>query len=553
MNNRLYSCLIALLLTFAGATDGHAIPAWPGWMTMTQPDGSTVRIRIMGDEHCHWIINSDSVEVEERDGFYVPATTKHTAKRRAAYSPALRTPIGGFSDGFTGKRRALIILAEFKDKFFHSGEPDTQGYFSRMANEEGFSDNGAAGSVRDYFLQQSYGQFDLTFDVVGPVRLSGGVNYYGGGNRTEIGYAGRMVAEACRAVDAQYPDIDFSNYDWDGDGYVEQVFIIYAGYGQATGGGENTIWPHRALLSDIAKGDRTYNYNVTLDGVRVDQYACSNEYWGNYGRQPMGLGTICHEFSHCLGLPDIYDVDYDSSYDMGSWDVMASGCYNGGSWVPAGFNAVEKMLVGWLKPTELWGESLHVDSMRPLTRAGDAYIVYNPTDRNEFFTVESRKQEGFDASLPSSGMLALHVYHDINRWAKNRVNTTREGSQTFVTLPADGIRSAATEATDTYPNGDMDSLTYLGKLTHPLADGSTSLRHRFLHIAKDSTGNISFDYVPSQRTLTAITTLRNGESHNPEAIYNLSGQKVGTMVTATDKPALPRGIYIWNGKTIRWE
>ena len=174
----------------------------------------------------------------------------------------------------------------------------------------------------DYYHDQSYGKFNLVFDVVGPVNLDKSFVYYGRNFGEDDLNAPEMIIECCQAVD---DEVDFSEYDWDGDGVVEEVFVLYAGYGEATSGGANTIWPHMWSLSDASNYNNNVPKEFILDGVFIDIYACSNELYSYAGTTEMGLGVICHEFSHCLGFPDLYDTSYGGNFGMDDWDILDGG------------------------------------------------------------------------------------------------------------------------------------------------------------------------------------------------------------------------------------
>ena len=238
---------------------------------------------------------------------------------------------------YIGKKRCLIILVQFSNKKFSMADP--KAFYNRVANEEGFSEGNFRGSVKDYFHAQSNGQFDLTFDIAGPYTLA---NYevYGANSADDIDKNRQgMIAAACQ--NAVNDGWNLAPYDWDDDGEVDLVFVLYAGRGEATGGDANTIWPHKSNLPmPTAYGDK-----------KVYTYACSNELATETCVD--GIGTICHEFSHCLGFPDAYDTEYKGFYGMGTWDLMCSGSYNGNSYCPAGYTAYEKYAAGWIEPVEL--------------------------------------------------------------------------------------------------------------------------------------------------------------------------------------------------------
>ena len=225
-----------------------------------------------------------------------------------------------------GEKRFLVLLIEFSDLSFTLENP--QEAFSNQLNQEGYSAHGATGSVRDFYIDNSSGQFMPIYDVYGPVKVSKAYSYYGKndaqGSDTNPDEA---LYEACCILD---PDLDFSIYDNDHDGFVDFVYVIYAGRGEADGGGGNTIWPHTSWIYS------SYGKTVYLDGKRLDTYACSPELQSGSGYLTRdGIGSFCHEFSHVLGLSDHYATNYSSVKQTGAWDLMCSGSYNNNSNTPA--------------------------------------------------------------------------------------------------------------------------------------------------------------------------------------------------------------------------
>ena len=201
-------------------------------------------------------------------------------------------------------------------------------------NKPGYSDNGATGSARDYYYDNSNGVFEPIFDVYGPIKLSQNMAYYGANDSSgNDKNPEQAVKEACQAIDNI---VDFSNYDLDGDGEVDLVYMVYAGKGEADGGSSNTIWPHQWNLSSAG-------VNLILDGKTVDRYACGSELNGSGSID--GLGTICHEFGHAMGLPDFYDTDYDTNGQgrtLLDYSLMDSGSYNNDGWTPPYLNMEER-------------------------------------------------------------------------------------------------------------------------------------------------------------------------------------------------------------------
>ena len=427
--------LLSVVLALVVTAVAWAVPARPGlWKTVTTPDGRQLRMQLCGDERtCFWQSADGRCFVEQAGGVLVETTVAQLAadrKSRAANgtSGRLRAPHKGQTAGhFTGKKKGLIILAEFQDKQFLPEH--NRDYYERVANERGFSEGDYRGSVKDYFLSQSRGQFELDFDVVGPVTVSHDYQYYGQPGTVDVDAAPwEMVVEACELVKEQ---VNFADYDWNGDGYCEQVFVLYAGQGQSDSYDVNTIWPHEYELHSVtdANGLHLYGDGYQIGSAIIDVYACSNEL--THTNTPSGIGTFCHEFSHCMGLPDLYDTYYGGNFGMGHWDIMANGVYNGDAFVPAGYTSYERMVCGWLDPMELGDDDVSVEGMKPLT-ADDAiaYIIYNKAHPDEYYLLENRQLQGWDAALPSAGLLVLHVDYDERVWQQNIVNSIVDNRKT---------------------------------------------------------------------------------------------------------------------------
>lgn len=445
--------------------------------------------------------------------------------------------------------RGLIILVEFPNQRFR--EENDLLLFSRIANEQGFSERGFKGSVSDYFHDQSNGLLQLTFDVVGPVLVSNDYEYYGKNVPPDDydAHPDEMVVEACQQVDEE---VNYADYDWDGDGYVEQVVVIYAGQGEANGGGKTTIWPHEWELTES-----DYGKYLQLDKVRISTYACSSEL--SSPTRIDGIGTICHEFSHCLGLPDMYDED-QRNYGMGYWDIMDNGCYNGNGFQPAGFTAYEKMYCGWLEPTVLSRDTL-ISGVVPLSEGGEAFIIYNDAHPDEFFMLENRQMTSWDKSLPGSGLLVYHVDYNADAWFWNVVNSyttyydiynkeyTNDHERCSV-VQADNNKSKLPKglAGDTYPYQLNDSLTAFSKpattLFHEDLQGNQKLQVAIMNIKKNGNKTISFDFFQRAGEPSGIVPTRK-EDALPTAIYSLQGVFLGNNLDN-----LPKGIYLIDGKKV---
>ncbi len=504
--------VFAIAAMLAISVAAMAVPAQRGnWKTLRLVDGTEVRAEFRGDEFGHfWAAEDGRCFVAAEDGdLYEQVSLDEIADKAAGLraamtgvsevatrSPKRRMTIGGEHEPYVGKKKCLVFLVNYTDTKFEADHD--WDYYNRMTNEIGFSDtSGNIASVKDYFLDQSYGQLDIDFDVVGPVELEHGHSYYAESNYI---HAHEMVREACAWAYSQ--GMDFSQYDWDGDGVVEQVYVLYAGHSSTSGQYPDTVWPHMSILSGWEEGALNY------DGITIDTYACSNELsnMAVSGRAD-GIGSMCHEFSHCMGLPDLYDTTY-TNYGMDYWDLMASGNYNGDNsgYVPAGYTSYERMYCGWLDPIELSDEEVLVDGMKGLTEGGEAYVIYNKAKRNEYYLLENRTPVGFDAGLPGSGMLILHVDFSLSLWSQNLVNATGyfNDHQRLTVIPCDNnfsTSSMSARAGDAWPYGGSIRLdnysTPAGTVYTANSDGSYYMNVSITRIAQADDGTISFDFYPA--------------------------------------------------------
>lgn len=485
----------------------NAIPAKPGnWKSLKLADGTEVRARLCGDEYMHFWLTADGkryVEGEEGGVFY-PADMEKLIRqadvRRTKRQTARKARMRHTSEYrcFAGNKKGLIILVAYQNKDFQAGNDSI--LFDRIVNEIGYSEGRFSGSVKDYFLAQSGGLFELDFDVVGPVLLSHEYSYYGrdlGGSGDDI-RPERMLLEACEMVD---PYVNFADYDWEGDGEVDQVFILYAGKGQADGGGSDTVWPHEWSLVE-AMGE-----TITLDGVEINTYACGSELNGT--NRINGIGTICHEFSHCMGIMDMYDTSdsYGTNFGMGPWDIMDSGTYLGDGYQPCGYTSYEKMVCGWLDPIVLNSDTA-ITAMRPLSEGGEAYIIYNDNHPDEYYLLENRQLLGWDASLYAPGLLVLHVDYNASIWRDNKINASGYfNSHQHCTIihadNSDGYMSYSDLTGDPYPyisrfgtvnNQLTASSVPAAKVYNANTDKSLFMRKSVTDITQNSDGTMAFNF-----------------------------------------------------------
>ena len=443
-----------------------------------QSDGTTLRISLVGDEYFHYYCTEDGKPVirsENGDFYYAKlsannelVTTEYLAhnegertmrelsvlaantysgmekslvsiaKQRRSISTKGVTPFEPFTESAIrqsikpiGEINVPVILVQFKDESFTFDKDIIEKNYNG-SNFVGLHGKGM-GSVRDYFINQSDSLFRPNFIVLDIVTLANDMEYYGGNNSAgDDKHPEEMIIEACAALDDK---VDFSIFDNDDDGEVEFVYCIYAGYAESSGAPENTIWPHQWTLSAT-------NKVIKLDSVAINTYAASSELnyslddESNDGPLLDGIGSCCHEFSHCLGLPDFYDTSgrYYANFGMDYWDLMDFGCYNNDGYVPIGYSAYERDFMGWRKLQTI-SERGHYH-LKALTSGGVGYKVVNDANSDEYYILENRQAEGFDSYIYNSGMLVIHVDYSKDIWNANEVNNNL-ARQRYTIIPAD--------------------------------------------------------------------------------------------------------------------
>lgn len=552
--------LLGVLLSMSA----WAIPAKPGKVVLTQPDGTKIEVYVRGDEKFHYYETMDGkILLPGSDGLLKYAVIDgsgnmvagevnakgvqtHCAKEKMAATKAdgnaIRTALqkqiekattnnpGEIRRTFptTGTVRGLIVLAEYQDvKFSKNGTLET---FQQLANETGYQGGIAPGSMRDYFIAQSNGQFTPEFDVVGPVILPHNRAYYGGSSTGQERIADMMKDAADLAHDQCH--VDFSKYDVNNDDYVDFFYVIFAGHGQAQGGPVESVWP---CAMDLSNDVSIPEYDTKFIG----KTACSCELHGAEGEEIDGIGTFCHEFSHILGLPDIYDVNYTSCFGMGHYDIMATGGYNNDGKTPCGYTAMDKYTVGWLNPVVLT-EPGHY-TLEDLQASNNAYFLVSPSNKNEYYTFENRQANAWDAGLPNHGMLISHINYSQVLWNTNLVNTAKSGFEHVQLIAADNKWNDEDEASDVFPGTDGLYASFTSATTPALSWRSKEALEAgegIVNIKQDADGVISFDYV---KPTTGISSIELQEQSS--AYYTLEGQKVKA-------DQMPKGIYIHDGKKV---
>ena len=577
---------LMLSMLFAFGIAANAVPAKRIQKVIALANGTQVSVELRGDEYLSWWEGTDgtayrTTATDENvfEAFDLEAQKPAAAARRArteqgrvARLARVKNSLKGADDKmrglggdhitYKGVKKGLVVLVDFKNKKFADGH-DLE-YYKNVINGKDFTneEEGYVGSVRDYFLAQSNGQFELDFDVVGPVTMSNNYGYYGYDSsyqKDEKVY--EMIKEASDAIQDQ---VNLKDYDWDGDGEADQVFFLYAGLGQASGGSASTIWPHESELRYWPCGVLSYPTG------KINTYACANELQpetqGSSRYISAGIGTICHEFSHCLGFADMYDTSGGGGYGMSVFDVMDQGSYNGNGFVPCNYTAFERIYAGWVEPIELIDPAT-VKDMKSVSDYGRPFIMYNYKNTNEYFLMENRQNTGWDEGLyGSNGLLIVHVNYVPSRWINNSVNSSKEKIQCCTVVNADGSREISNTLSlqgDLYPyeskgvtmNDEFtDDSEPASKLYNKNTDNSFALGIPITQI-KRSKGSISFlvsggdDNNVIDNTFKGVVDGINGitvaDKTRDNRIYSIDGRYLGT-----DASALGKGIYVVGGKKI---
>lgn len=405
------SIILAAAVAALICTTAYAGPALPGSFTAQQPDGTTISLQRHGDEFFHWTTLAGTSQVMEQDddGWWRPSSIDKSAR---SYGAARRikansAPHRTHTDNKTthGEHHIPVFLVQFTDVTFKTTDPVAK--FDALLNQEGYSANGGTGSVRDYYVDNSDGQYVPVFDVYGPVDLPNNMAYYGKNVNNSDAKPEEALIHAAKALDSQ---VDFTKYDFDKDGYVDMALFYYAGYSEAEGGPADAIWPHQWSVQYCSLGRSSY-----FDGVRLSNYFCTSELTGSSGSTMCGIGATCHEFAHSLGLPDFYDTDYEENgetHGLYYFSTMDAGCYLNNSRTPPYFNAEERILLGWMTPGDV--PELPAGQVSfPSIRYSVSYKSMTEVE-GEYFLYECRDATGWDKYLPA-GLVIYHVDKSTSR------------------------------------------------------------------------------------------------------------------------------------------
>lgn len=461
----------------------YAVSAYPGFIEFRQVSGDVVKIKMKGSETLKWAETEDGytlvydavgnlvyAELDEK-GDLVPtdiiatnvsirpsevkqrlqATPKRLAYSSTQIDMARRIKQARVAQlnsaekvPATGTIKMLLILVEFSDYYFKSAQDD----FYKLMNQIDYTEGGRYGSVRDYYKENSFNRLDLVTDVVGVYRLKNKRSYYGGNDADSNDSNPRAMAS--EAVSAANADVNFKDYDNDGDGVVDGVHIIYAGPGEEAGGGSDCIWAHAWTVS------------ATVDGVSTMRYSCSPEIRGSGGNSITHIGVICHEIGHVLGTMDFYDTDYavDGQYEgTGEWDIMGIGSWNGDGACPAHFNPYSKIYdFGWAEVTQA-GD---ISSFKLSAKTKNSFVRINTRTSGEFFLLEYRAQSGFDTKIPGHGLMIYRATDNLNNKDLNTINTTHK--QQFYPIAANATYELPTSDAFSYGNVNSSSTPFPGTL-----------------------------------------------------------------------------------------
>lgn len=419
---------------------------------------------------------------------------------------------------YLGDQRQLVVLAAFQDRTFTGDESETMEQWDKIFNQENFTEEPFVGSVHDYFYAQSYGKFNLIFDLQ-YVALADPHKKYRSTSADDEN-SQYLVDDVVDSLLKR--DIDWSPYDWDDDGYIDQLVIVFAGKGSSYagfGGGTDAIWPHQYRLSwHVDENGQPRSYRTVTSGgeeYKVDCYCALQELTNQntYG----SFGTICHEYSHCFGLPDFY---YGSGSVLKNWDLMDYGNYGEGGFRPCGYSAHERMLMGWLTPIECT-ENTVVSDMPALCDEPQAYLLRNDAYENEYYIIENRQQRGWDASLPGSGIVVFHIDYNKEIWEGIIDWPNSNSLKRYSIIPANNKTTTTSTALAgwPYPFESNNELTDTSKpaatLNHPNNDGKKLMSKPITDMTMTD-GLASFEVMKEP---TAVT--EHLVSTTPKVLYDL--------------------------------
>lgn len=494
----------------------NCMPAYPKKIPVTVGDG-VVYIQLYGDEHNKRAEDMDGYTIIQKGGEWYFAETdsggwlkpsvhklstnitgdtkqflkgvqKHlinglkTTKSAHCHSTACQT---SRSQNVIGSRRVLVILMQYNDLSMVKNRNE----FNDLFNGIGYSEDGAKGSVFDFYTDVSYGQLQLVCDIIGPFTSKHGRSYYGGNDRDgNDSHPEELFEEAIKQAVEQ---VNLKDYDADDDGYVDNVHIIFAGHGEEAGASDEAIWSHEA----------TFYQAYEIQGMKIDRYSCAPELRGNSGKSISRIGPHCHEIGHALGAMDYYDTNYetDGAYTgTGSWDVMASGSWNNDGITPADFNPYVKAFdFGWITPKILPAGDVKIS---PSCDGAENYYMLKTSYSNDCYLLENRNKKKWGAGVPGEGMLVFHIHPEISV-SGDRINA--QAPQKCYVVCASSRKQRPENTPSSYGNIDSDGCPYPGT-SNNTNFGQSSIPVAFFwddeecdielnHISIDGDGNIHLE------------------------------------------------------------
>jgi len=529
----------------------YAVKAYPRPFIVTQPDGTQLTIRLQGDERRHFKTTEDGYvlkansrgfltyasvnpagEIEEgrviaRDILKRSASEKQflkTVNQSAAAQILQQTAMQAKVQRATsapqkafphlGSPKSLVILVNYLDNSFISTTPKAD--FTSLLNQSGYSANGATGSVRDYFMASSYGKFAPSFDVVGPYTLPNNLAYYGANsiNEKDVNSV-QMIVDACTL--ASSAGVDFSQYDTDSDGIIDNVFVFYAGHDEAEGGSTDAIWAKFGKVYPVSQYGSEANYtgtdaSITFNGKLLVGFACTSELADSAGNTMRGIGTFCHEFGHVIGLPDYYNTSNSDKPTLNYWSIMDAGNYNNNGRTPPTYSAYDRFYLGWLTPEQKSTQAtltllpIYQGTTEPANTTNQAFLLAASThnldgkspDPSEFFIAEYRKQTGWDTYLPGEGLCIWHVDYSQSAWANNAVNVYAGSTQTqasHMRLYLQPLSGSTTSPGSAFTSGSFT----------PMSWSNVDINRAITNINK-SVDRITFNFMPDKMSATAKFT-----------------------------------------------
>ena len=595
--------LLSIAFALMGIASGFAAKAHTGLTTITQSDGSQLTIRLHGDEHFSWYSTADDVllvqvgsnyyvaQVEEDGTLKATPQLAHNAGERGtveeqvinnqnkekflnllnAEPQALAKPIGTVTPAYfphTGSPKALVILVEFQDVKFKTSDPvATFTHYLKGAEGEAAPEANNAyvtkgmvnyGSVSQYFNDMSQRKFTPQFDIVGPVTVSMNSAYYGGnvGNSTDVNFD-QMIAEACKSVSSK---VNFADYDQNNDGYVDLVYIIYAGYSESfSGNSSDCLWPKSGTNNFYEPGT---NNLLKLDGKQICRYGINNELnatpsdWIDGKPLLNGIGLFCHEFSHTMGLPDLYPTVETSRVDNQNpeyWDLMDGGEYTYNGYFPTPYSPWEMDVMGWTTPIELGDEAKQV-SLNSYASDRTAYKING--ENNEYLLIQNIQTDGWwggiTKAFKTTGMLVWRIDYPYDVVSLgNRLNN-EIGKPNVMIVPADGYVISEYNVTD----DDESKAKYKASLKADPFPGANnvpellsvklnkSILEKPFYNIKEADGVITFDYLKDYATGIDSPVIQQNEEKDTR-IFTLDGRYLGT-----DASLLTKGVYIIGKKKV---